>query len=72
MEDVAHWLCAECFFARHPHRRPHTVAGIAGGRCCACGLGPARIPYRDDSKHYTYCKYVHPADSSTVAGTGSR
>jgi hypothetical protein len=68
MSKWLHWLCAECYFAREPHRPPQTVPGISGTRCCACGLGPARIQYHDAPRHYRYCKYIHAADDAV--GTG--
>ena len=60
MARWTHRLCAECFEARQPGRPAHGVVGDSGTRCCACGLGPARIPYRDDPKRYRYCRFVHP------------
>jgi len=55
-----HQLCLECYDARQPGAPAHSVPGDPGTRCCACGLGPARIPYRDNPKHYRFCRFVHP------------
>jgi len=69
MSQWTHRLCVECYDQRQPGAPARAIIGDPGTRCCACGLGPARIPYRDNPKGYRYCKFVHP-DGTTAAGTG--
>jgi len=62
MSKWTHQLCSGCYHARQPGRAPHRLIGEPAGRCCACGLGAADIPYRDNPKGYKYCEYIHPED----------
>jgi len=61
-----HKLCVECFDARHPGAPAHALVGDAGTRCCVCGLGPARIPYRHAAP-FKYCRVIH-GDGDDAAG----
>ncbi len=62
MSRWTHQLCSACYASRQPGRIPHIPVEAPDGRCCSCGLGAARIPYRDDPKEYTYCELIHPEE----------
>jgi len=64
---MTHRLCAQCYDEVDVGGPIHALVGDPGTRCCACGLGPARIPYEDAVRGYRYCRFVHGRDDDAVA-----